>query len=206
MDFIGCIFEAKKYGISYRRQGRQYWYTVKCCECGKEFESLRYNHNHKYTCKSCKDRIKSLNDGTLYFDKEARFERAVKRIDGMVKNINDYRNAIDIVHKNLHRKGWFQSTEEVMVAIELIKNKMKIIPQQKIGRYRVDFAIPNKKILLEVDGKPFHSDMIKQRERDGKILFTIGMEWNIVRIPTDLINKDITKLLNGIDAVLNKYS
>lgn len=202
---MGCIFEAKKYGVSYRKDGRQYWYMVTCSECGSKFESLRFNHNHKYTCKSCKDNAKVLSDSTLYLDKEARFERAVSRISKMVKDIDEYKNAIDIVHKNLHHKGWFQSTEEVMVAIELIKNKLKIIPQQKIGRYKVDFAIPSRKLLLEVDGKTFHNDLIKQRERDGKILFTMGMDWNIVRIPTELINKDITKLLDGIDNILNKY-
>ena len=194
---------AMENGVKYRNEGRLTFYTVKCAICGESFEHIRYNpiHVNNYKCKTCKTNEKIIDDGVLYANKEARFERAVMRVESKVKSIEPYQKAIAIIRKNLHTKGWFNSTEEIMVALELLKNKIKIIPQQKIGKYRIDYAIPEMKVLLEVDGAVFHHDKISEGIRDGNVLLQIGVDWDIVRINTDLINKDITKLVQAIKEV-----
>ena len=197
------FLDAHRDGIKTRHEGRATWYSVKCNECGEHFEQKRYNSNHvdQYMCNKCKGNTKVAEDRYLYTAKELKFERAVERIGGMTKINDDYKRAINVVHKNLHNKGWFQSTEEIMVAIELLKNRVKVIHQQKVKNYKVDFVLPDMKVLLEVDGAIYHNNLRREGERDGNILLAMGLDWNVVRISTDRINKDVTKLMKAIKAV-----
>ena len=110
-----------------------------------------------------------------------------------------------IVEKNLYKAGWFQSTEEIMVAIELIQKGYKINHQVQIFEFRVDFVVPELKVVLEVDGRLFHSG--KRTEeilRDELIENKMGNGWYVIRIDTENINKNITKLIPAIKAVI-KY-
>lgn len=197
------VFDAKKNGISYRDEGRITLYKVICNQCNSFFEHNRYNSSnaHTYICGRCKENSKVAEDLYLKVRKEERFERAVERIEKMVEITQDYKVAINRANKYLHKKGWFQSTEEIMVAIELLKNKVKTIHQQKINRYTVDFVLPDKKIILEVDGDIFHSDLEREGKRDANILFAMGLDWYVVRIPTAKVNKDITKLMEEIEKI-----
>ena len=75
----------------------------------------------------------------------------------------------------------------------------KTIHQQKIGRYKADFVLPELKVILEVDGSIYHRDSSKEGERDTYICLCMGAEWTVVRVKDYMINKDITKLMTGID-------
>lgn len=52
-------------------------------------------------------------------------------------------------------------------------------PQYPIGRFFADFANPKKKIVVECDGKAFHSPE-KDRQRDS---WMIGEGWRVFRVP-----------------------
>ena len=197
------IIDAIKHKVEYRSEGRKTYYMVKCNECDEVFEHHKFNpkHMHTYLCTRCKEIAKVADDQYLRSKKEMKFERAVERIKEKTKLTDKYKKAIEIVYRNLHRKGWFHSTEEIMVAIELLKNDIKAIHQQKVGKYRIDFVLPEMKVLLEVDGSVYHNDINKEGIRDGNILLNIGLDWHIVRISTDKINKDITKLTKAIESI-----
>ena len=151
--------EAKEDGIKSRRNpgtGETYYYPH-CSECGTEVFSLSYIRGRKYTCKECKDK-KYFTDKKKSIDrsneaKERKFENALKRIQSVVGSMKmgEYETAIEAVRKVLYRDGWFESTEEIMVAIELVKNNFRIRHQVKVNRYRADFVLPDQKIILEVD-------------------------------------------------------
>jgi very-short-patch-repair endonuclease len=79
-----------------------------------------------------------------------------------------------------------------MVAIELLRLKHRIIPQQRIGKYKIDFVLPDTKTAIEVDGCLFHSGI--DAEREYKIQATLGFRWRIIHVPAELIRKDIRKL------------
>ena len=197
------VLEAVKHNIEYRSTGRVVFYKVNCNECGDIFEHNRFNpkHAHEYLCPKCKDIAKVADDLYLRSKKEKKFEAAVERISRMTKLTPKYKKAIEIVHKNLHRKGWFQSTEEIMVAIELLKNDVKAIHQQKVKQYKVDFVLPDMKVLLEIDGQIYHGDLRKEGNRDGNIVLAMGLDWHVVRITTEKVNKDITKLMKAIKTI-----
>lgn len=200
--------EAKEDGIKIITGNKLKQYTIyfpKCHICGAEIKSMRYDRNTLYTCQDCKLK-KHLADKELKKEyskevKENKFNNAVKRIQKSVgKNINKYEKAIEVVHKNLHKDHWFDSTEEIMVAIELLKNNLKVRHQVKVGIYRVDFLLENEKIILEIDGRVFHTEQTKPKEqiRDNILLMKFGLDWEVIRISDEFVNDNIKRLVPAI--------
>lgn len=195
------IIEAKEDGIEYSNG----WYKIPCEACGKGIvKRTAYSRKRSYVCDNCKAIERGKSDVAALDKKEAKFRTAVNRIESCVGNIDEYKNAIAVVHRTLHRTGWYRSTEEIMAAIELLHHGIRTIHQQKIGKYHADFVLPDYKVLLEIDGKPYHNRDTLEREglRDGTILLMMGVDWEIVRIDTANLNRDIRQLVPAIEAVL----
>ncbi|BCK01611.1 endonuclease domain-containing protein [Anaerocolumna chitinilytica] len=194
--------------INQHTKNTQYYPLCDCC--GKEVMSLSYIRGKKYLCKICKlenymsDKEERTENNREI--KEAKLEKAIERIKNHTYNIDKYRNSIDTIRKYLHKDGWFDSTEEIMVAIELCKNKIKFNHQIQFGRYRVDFLLPDEKIILEVDGTIFHTKNTREKEliRDNRIILSLGAEWEIIRITDEDINRNITRLTKAIRKVKSK--
>lgn len=200
--------EAKEDGIRIVSSNNYTAYYPKCHICGEETKVMAYIRGTKYTCKQCKLKNymadKELRVTINKDKKEQKFENAIKRIEKNVgKNIKKYDRAIEIVHKNLHKERWFESTEEIMTAIELIKNGLKVRHQVKAGIYRIDFVLEDEKIILEIDGKMFHTEKTKEKEfaRDNILLLKFGTDWEVIRITDDYINQNIKRLVPAIRKV-----
>lgn len=93
-----------------------------------------------------------------------------------------------------------------MVAMELIRKGVKAHHQVKVYNYSVDFVLPDLKVALEIDGKLYHGkDKEKySEERDMLICDKLGEGWEIIHIDTDNINRNVTKLMVAINAVLRR--
>jgi hypothetical protein len=65
------------------------------------------------------------------------------------------------------------------------KGRMPLYPQYPVGRFVIDFANPNRKIGVELDGRDFH-DRDRDTERD-QILKRLG--YTIVRITGSEMNR-----------------
>ena len=205
--------EAKEDGIKMvkQRNGSTAYYP-KCHLCNNEMFTMTYLKNVKYTCKECKlinhlsDRETRVSDN--YEAKERKFERALRRLQRMDIVIHgEYKDAADKIHNELHKIGLFDSTEEIITAIELEKNNIKYRHQVRFGtRYRVDFVLDDEKVILEVDGRLFHTKENLKRDnlRDDLILLNLGTDWEVVRITDDLINQNIKKLLPAIKKIKEK--
>lgn len=186
------------------KQGRGYY--PPCHICGASVFSMQYQRGLKYTCPDCKQYLvesKILNNELP--KKEKKLKEAIKRIS-KVSDIKSYERAIGIVRHKLSQPGWFQSTEEIMVALELIRRGVKAKHQVKIYNYSVDYVLPELKVALEIDG-PMHKVHGHNKEeaiRDELITSALGEGFQLIRIPTDDINLNVTKLLPAIRAVL-KY-
>jgi very-short-patch-repair endonuclease len=135
--------------------------------------------------------------------KQMKLQNAIKRIS-KITGIEHYKDAICLVEESLSRTGWYQSTEEIMVALELIRRNVKAFHQVKIFDYSVDFLLPEMRVALEIDGKIYHGKDRQKYEsiRDEVITNKLGEGWEMIRITTDNINKNVTKLIPGINAVL----
>lgn len=172
----------------------------KCHICGEEVLSYSYSSKKTYTCKSCKEKLGSGKPQTDE-DKEKRFIKAVSRIEKARRVYEEnYSFTFDRIHEHIFRKGWFQSTEEIIVACELLFNKVKVRHQVKIGNYRADFVLPEEKIVLEVDGKIFHDKTKRDSEwvRDTFILLSLGEGWEVIRISDKFVNENIGLIFSSV--------
>ena len=186
------------YDENYPARGRKgaYVYKIPCGCCGKIITKLHYRKDLVQMCDYCKLKVKNkkavLKKELLEIrtKREIQFDKAVENIKRQIPKFQDYTKAIEIARKANEKYG---SIPEAMVAIELIRLGYSIIPQQKINKYNVDFAIPKHKIIIEVDGKIFHSNDTK-KEREAIIQLSVGIDWKIIHIPAEYITKDIQKV------------
>lgn len=76
---------------------------------------------------------------------------------------------------------WYSifSEAEKLVWNDLRGISADFYPQWPAGNYYIDFADPIRKIGIEVDGKEYHQDFLKDIERQKKLE---EMGWKIIRI------------------------
>lgn len=188
--------EALVDGIETSRDARGHIiYHVPCALCDNKVPMKAYRGKENCLCPYCKVKVKNKTKESKYNDvlkvsskAEIRFKKAIDEIKAQVKNFKDYEKAIEIASNKEEKYG---SIPEAMVAIELIRLKYSIIPQQRIGKYRVDFVIPKEKCIIEVDGSVYHQKITK---REAEIQFAFGLDWKMIHVPAELIRKDIQKL------------
>jgi len=199
--------EAIDDGIRSERYNRNTTYFPLCCICGEEIMSISYIRNNQYTCKKCreanyfKDKQSRVDLG--HEAKERKLTNAIKRIENLYFNASQYTEAIEKVHEKLHTDKWFQSTEEIMAALELLRRKIKTRHQVQFGKYTADFVLPEKKVVLEIDGVTYHTERTIDKEilRDELIVLSLGAEWEVIRITDVLINQNLQMLVKAITEV-----
>ena len=187
--------------VSKNAQGFNTYY-IPCHICGASVPNWGYKRNLKYTCESCRSKLlEKMKEEKKQDTKEKKLKWAIKRIS-KVANIKKYDDAIIELKKELYVKGWYQSTEEIMVGLELRRRKVPYIHQYKLKDYKLDFVIPNYKVVLEVDGI-FHTKDKQEKEllRDEIIRFNLGDEWEVIHIKTEYINMNITKTIPAIKGI-----
>lgn len=194
---MGSYLNALADGIECRRNERGHsYYSIPCETCGKEIRSTRYIRSVTYLCPYCKkvakvkQKIALEQISGIETPCDKRFARAVEKIEKQVNDFPKYQKAIELAKTRAENYG---SIPEAMVAIELLKNGHRVIPQQKVGKYRIDFVLPQHKIAIEVDGELYHRNN-RNPEREGTLQLSLGLDWKIAHIPSELIAKDIKKL------------
>jgi very-short-patch-repair endonuclease len=204
--------EAVEDGIPVDKDSNEFHcYYPPCHICKTPVYSWSYIRGTQYTCVDCRTELAQMmraeSNDTIVGKKQKKLQNAIKRIS-RVANIAHYSHAIHRVEQCLDKAGWFQSTEEIMVALELIRCGVKAHHQVRIFDYTVDFILPDLKVALEIDGIVFHGrDKIKyQSVRDNVIIYKLGEGWEMLRITTDNINKNVTNLLPAIHTILARRS
>ena len=200
-------YEALEDGIPMEEGRYSTRYYPPCRVCGAPVYSWSYLRGTQYICGDCRKEMVALEmrerAASAGDKKPGKLNTAIKRIS-KVAAIDLYADAIAWVSEHMGRPGWFQSTEEIMVALELIRRGVKAHHQVTVQDYKVDFVLPDLKVALEIDGAIFHGkDRTRHDQiRDEVIAYQLGAGWEVVRISTDNINKNITKLVPAIRAVL----
>lgn len=200
---------------------------MKCWVCGKPDADITRNITTEYSlygnittrkpvktehqrcyCQSCFDKmtrqLREENARYIELKRKRMFEKALNKLERQKINFYKYEEAIKTIQDyHFENDGKFDSSEEIMAAIILIFNRYHIKPQSKVGDFQVDFLLPDDKIVLEVDG--IHHTYSKGRDsvRDECIKSKLGKEWEIIRIPTELIDEDVKKLPKAIEKVLD---
>ncbi len=178
-------------------------FHIPCPKCGAITKKRRYVRKYSRLCEYCKKDIKrheyqyQQSKAECFETKEdKRFQRAVDEIKSIVPDFDSYEQPIAMAKK---RAAKYASIPEAMVAIELLKEGYRIIPQQKIGHYKVDFCLPDEKVIIEVDGSMFHQKPSSKRE--ATIQFSLGLDWKIIHVPAEEIRKKIWL----IGEIINKF-
>ena len=200
-------YEALADGIPMETVGGFNWYCPPCRICGTPVRSWSYLRDVQYVCGDCRKELVALEmqerAASANSKKSGKLRAAIKRIS-KVAALEPYADAIAWVSETLDKPGWFQSTEEIMVALELLRRSVKAHHQASVQSYKVDFLLPEWKVALEIDGVIYHGrDRLRRDQmRDDVIAFQLGAGWEVIRIQTDNINTNITKLIPAIKAVL----
>ena len=74
--------------------------------------------------------------------------------------------------------------------------------QYKVGRYQVDFLLPELFVVLEIDGERHVHKKAYDTKRDIQLQQMLGDGWDIIRIKTDYLDKDAKKLPDAIRKVV----
>ena len=173
-------------------------YLYKCGKCGRKVQKLSLILDRPIYCDTCKTNAKAKRiiadrraqedakelESLLGIDHKAE-DRYYKATKAVAKH-GDYSKAIEAAKEYMSKYG---SVPEAITAIILASIDAEFIPQYKIKRITVDFAIPSKKMVIEVDGALYHSDKFKEDRRDSEIKEAVGSDWTILHLPAESITK-----------------
>lgn len=159
-------------------------------------------------CKVCykneNERIAKAKQEMTKLKKQIMFENAMQLLEKQKYNFYKNKEAIEVVRDKITEKpDNFDSSYEVVAAIILVSNRIYSKMQVKVGKYQVDFLLPDYKIVLEIDGDRHKTRKNRDNERDEKIKQILGIGWEVVRIPTELLDMKAENLVKGIESLLD---
>lgn len=129
-------------------------------------------------------------------------ERALRSLEHQNADIYEYKEAIDAVQEYFtEHPEKFESSQEVLSAIILVHNRIETKVQYHVGKYRVDFFLPELMTCLEIDGELHRTKKTYDSNRDAEIKQMLGEGYDVVRIPTKYIDQNAQRLVDAIKQV-----
>ena len=168
----------------------------------KTRQKLKKNHwtiNGKWTREEIKSKLSKYRKGKTYeeiYGKNKAKKIKKKMGDSKKGDKNPMKNP-ENVKKVLKAINKFNTSIEKKITKELKKLNIDYIHQFNFySKYLCDFAIPNKKTIIECDGDYWHSlpkTKIKDKRKDK---FIIKKGWKIIRLKEKDINNNIQKCID----------
>lgn len=181
-----------------------------------EFYTDEYGTKHAIGTKPCKRKYckdcyetamqkhKSEQEEYARLKKALMYERALRSFESQDVDIYEYKEAFEAVQDlSTTNPDKFDSSEEMIAAAILIYNHIETKVHYKVGRYEVDFLLPELKVALEIDGDRHKNRSLFDSERDIVIRGILGTDWEIIRIPTNYIDSNAKELPNAIESLYN---
>lgn len=182
-----------------------------CWKCGKTIDvnarmiidfGWESREDGRWFCADCYRSWKEEHDldraEYARLKKKLMFERAVTTLENAV-DIYKYKEIIDdmeeYVQKNPEK---FDSSHEIIAAIIFVSLEVRALPNYKIDRYRADFYLPDFKAIVEIDGDRHEFIKEKDTKRDVFIRQKLGLDWEVVRIPTIFLEENPERLLDAV--------
>ena len=167
-----------------------------CKTCGKVFKKYGYTAETKPFCsKTCVD------------ESFKRYGEFTCKVCKKVVKTGAYTAKHQITCSTACRTEWIGVNNtyiERIIQTLLEENKIKFIPQYQVGKYVIDFAIPQLKLAIECDGEYWHSipeQIIHDQNRDRQLTF---WKWKTLRLPENLINSNLQECLRLILKALSE--
>lgn len=166
------------------------------------------NEYSRCYCEKCYiERSKQITEEHATLTKLRKREMLRKACDKLEKqntNMYEYKEAIevvsDFVEANIDK---IDSSYEALTAIVLVQHRIHAKMQYKVGKYQVDFLLPDFFVALEIDGDRHKHKKEYDTRRDKEIKKILGDPWQIIRIPTDYLDQNAKKLPKALHEVLD---
>ncbi|RWM04046.1 DUF559 domain-containing protein [Mesorhizobium sp.] len=71
-------------------------------------------------------------------------------------------------------------------------------PQHPVGKYRLDFAIPDKRIAIELDGHEYHKTKYQRTHDAKRDRWLYGQGWTVLRFTGTEIHQNLDRCLDEI--------
>lgn len=113
----------------------------------------------------------------------------------------------EIISKMLNRdpsmrhgfpSGLFDNSPLEKTFYELAFLDLHLYPQHPVGKYRLDFAIPDKRIAIELDGHEYHKTKLQRTHDAKRDRWLFGQGWNVLRFTGSEIYKDLDRCIDEI--------
>lgn len=156
----------------------------KCQICGNEFNT--HKNRQKNSCSnSCAMKLRNSNPETkLILSK--RFSELCKKRYAKGDSTLGWQS----------RKNMPMSSLEILAYNILLKNNINFEREYKINKWFIDFALVDKKIAIELDGKQHEHEKRKIND-DKKDKYLLDNGWTVIRIKYWEKNKE-EKLLKAV--------
>lgn len=183
---------------------------VPCFNCGKNIQHEFYKPRKRVYCDECKDIVLKQYDEDVkthvFYKLKVMHEHAIRIIENSCRfDINKLKESIEFVREmELHSPESFLSSYEIVVAIILIEENFLFKINHSVGKYKIDFFLPEEKICLEVDGGFHEYSLAKDGKRDIEIRHLLGSEWETIRISTKYIERNPSKIIEFMQMSYDK--
>jgi very-short-patch-repair endonuclease len=169
--------------------------------------SRTLRHVDEYICKMCGIKYHPCRKESKYCSNKCSGKDRINNLEYR-KKLSD---AAKLQVLNGTHKGWKPrsnpSYPEIFFMKVLKNNNIDYKHDERCGKYYIDFAIENKKIALEIDGKQhkWSERKLKDAEKDK---YLIDNSWKVYRIEWNTINNEVGKKLmkEKIDKFLEFYN
>lgn len=170
-----------------------------CLICGTEFESGKTN---AYSCDKCENKIRMIKKMEMIDKAQIELEKRTGKMKSFKQKREMSRYVEPVKERVMNGIDNFSSMPEAVVAIQMERIGLKYETQKEIAGRKVDFIIPEIKIILEIDGELYHTDEDKMFLRDRQIMSAVGEKWEIVHIQTQQIPKYTWNLREALPHVV----
>jgi len=192
---------------------------MKCWICGKEatrtklvfdgkfWDEPKLSEKRRCYCDKCFKEFeqKESEERKLYIKlrKREMVRKAVNLLEKQNTNMYQYKEAIEVVQDFIEANpDKIDSSYEALTAIILVHNRIYSKMQYKVGKYQVDFLLPDLMVVLEIDGDRHKHKRDYDSIRDKEIKKMLGEYWEIIRIPTENLDQNAKKIPRAINKVL----
>jgi very-short-patch-repair endonuclease len=190
-----------------------------CWNCGKKITIITKVDNdlpipnngvmyRRCYCKDCQERIQIEEEEErqqyIKLKKREMVRKALNILEDQNTNMYAYKEAIDVVREHVEKHpDKFDSSYEVLAAIVLVQNRIYSKMQYKIGKYQVDFLLPELCVVLEIDGERHKYHKGHDSTRDKYINQQLGPGWDVIRIKTENLDTNAKELPKAIKRIID---
>lgn len=180
-----------------------------CWRCGKEHLFV-YEPTERVFCPECKQIKEKEHEAEVKeyvkLKMDLMLERALCIMERSHKvSMDGIREPFEHLKKRFESGDEeYKSAEEIVAALVLMDNGYEFEANKRIGRFTVDFFIPELKAILEIDGHEHTARTVYDSKRDIEIRQELPPDWEIIRIKTEFVAVNPSKIPEAVEEMRAK--